>query len=124
MKDIIVKFIPRSEQRFADIGQVGDYWETETEIHFRITLFPDKPAYSMAVLLHELHEKYRNNQLGIKDEDVDRFDLDNPELEDPGMSPEAPYHRTHCEADAIERVFIALCGEDWALYDKMVNEIT
>ena len=123
LKDIHIKFIPQSEQRYASIGQVGDYWETDTTIEFRITQF-DNPAYSHAILMHELHEKFRNNQLGILDADVDQFDLDHPDEDDPGMNPSAPYHRTHCEADAIERAVILYCGEDWAKYDSAVNDIS
>ena len=123
LKDIPIKFIPQSEQRYAAIGQVGDYWETDTTIEFRITQF-DNPAYSHAILMHELHEKFRNNQLGILDADVDQFDLDHPDEDDPGMNPSAPYHRTHLEAVAIERMAILLCGEDWADYDSETNKIS
>jgi hypothetical protein len=118
-----VKFIPQSEQRFSEIGQVGDYWETETSIEFRITEL-DNPAYSYAILLHELHEKFRNNQLGIKDEDVDAFDLAHPELDDPGLSPEACYHKTHMESDALERLFIILAGADWTAYEAAIEKET
>jgi hypothetical protein len=83
----------------------------------------ENPAHSMAILFHELHEKFRNDQLGIKDADVDQFDLDNPELDDPGLSPLAPYHRTHMEADAIERLFIILSGNDWVEYEKAVDNL-
>lgn len=117
MKDINIKFIPQERQRYAVAGQIGDYWETETAIEFRVTEFDD-PVYSMAVLMHELHEKFRNNMLGIKDEDVDLFDLLHAEVDDCGVLPDAPYHKTHMEADAIERLFILLCGEDWTKYEE------
>ena len=120
MKDIHIKFIPQAEQRYAAVGQVGDYWETDTTIEFRITEFAN-PAYSHAILMHELHEKFRNNQLGILDRDVDQFDIDNADADDPGMLPDAPYHTPHCEADAIERAVILYCGEDWAKYGSAVE---
>lgn len=122
MKDIHVKFIPQHEQRFDCVDQIGDYWETEDTIEFRITRFKN-PIYSLAILIHELHEKHRNNQLGIKDADVDQFDLDHPELDEPGESPQAPYHRTHMEADCIERLYIILAGGDWVEYEKAVEDM-
>jgi hypothetical protein len=123
MKDINIKFIPQSEQRFNDVQQIGDYWETETSIEFRATLLGN-PAHSMAIALHELIEKFRNDQLGIKDEDVDAFDSGpGADLDDPGLSPDAPYHKTHMEADAIERAFIIFSGNDWAEYEEAVEKL-
>ena len=122
MKDISIKFIPQKDQRFDKIQQIGDYFETEDSIEFRITEFENQ-SFSMACALHELVEKFRNDQLGIKDADVDQFDLDHPELDDPGMSQDAPYHKTHLEADAIERTFLALSGNDWAEYEKAIDAL-
>jgi hypothetical protein len=120
MKDINIKFIPQSEQRYRT---VGDYWETDTSIEFRITELPN-PTHSFAILLHELHEKFRNNQLGILDADVDAFDCGpGADLDDPGLSPAAPYHKTHMEADALERLFIVLSGDDWIEYEAALNEL-
>ncbi len=120
MKDINIKFVSQSEQRIA--GGVGDYWETPESIEFRITRLPN-PAHSMAILLHEIHEKFRNDQLGITDQSVDEFDITHPELDDPGLSPEAPYHKTHLEADALERLFIVFTGNDWVTYEDAINAL-
>lgn len=121
MKNIHVQFVDQKYQRIP--GQVGDYWETKTSIEFRITKLPNQ-AHSMAILLHELHEKFRNDQLGIPDALVDEFDITHPELDDPGLSPEAPYHKTHMEADALERLFIVLSGNDWVEYETAIEEVT
>lgn len=123
MKDINIKFIPQSEQRFNDVEQVGDYWETDTSIEFRVTVL-DNPAYSMAVALHELVEKFRNDQLGITDASVDAFDSGpGADLDDPGLSLDAPYHKTHMEADCIERAFILMTGNDWVEYENALNSL-
>ncbi len=123
MKDIHIKFIPQSEQRFNDVQQVGDYFETDTTVEFRITELPNQ-AYSQAIALHELVEKWRNDQLGISDESVDAFDsgpgADHP---DPGLMPEAPYHRTHMEADVIERAYIIFTGNDWVEYEAAIDQL-
>lgn len=123
MKDINIRFIDQKDQRFNDVEQVGDYWETDTSIEFRITRL-ENPSYSMAIALHELVEKFRNDQLGIKDSDVDAFDSGpGANLDDPGLSPDAPYHKTHMEADAVERVFIILTGNDWVEYEDALNKL-
>ena len=117
MKPIRIEFVDQSEHRYAT---VGDYGETESEIWFRITRF-ENPAYSFAVLLHELHERFRNLQFDIRDEEVDAFDLKHPELDDPGLDPRAPYHACHMEADALERLFILLTGNDWIEYEAAIS---
>lgn len=120
MKRIVVEFVPQSRQTYSTLG---DYGETDHNVWFRITSFPDKPAYSIAVLLHEILEFYRNQQLGIPVSAVDAFDHSHPELDDPGLSPEAPYRKTHMEADAIERLAILFFGEDWVEYEKAAEAI-
>lgn len=123
MKNINIQFIPQSEQRFNEVEQVGDYWETETSIEFRITQLQND-AHSMAIALHELVEKFRNDQLGIKDADVDAFDSGpGADLDDPGLSPLAPYHKTHMESDALERLFIILTGNDWVEYEAALDAL-
>lgn len=119
MKPITVYFVEQADQRYPT---VGDYYETESGIWFKITRF-DNPAYSLAILLHELHEFFRNKQLGISVREVDTFDFAHPELDDPGLSPDAPYHKTHMEADAIERLSIVLSGADWVDYEAAIKEL-
>jgi hypothetical protein len=120
LKPIYVSFVPQSDQAY---DTVGDYGETKDAIWFKITAFPEKPAYSVAVLLHEIHEFFRNKALGITVEAVDAFDYGHPELDDPGLSPDAPYHATHMEADAIERLAILFSREDWIEYDQAIKDL-
>lgn len=119
MKPILVQFIPQSSQKYPT---AGNYFEDKTFVHFEITEYPGKPMYSVAILLHEIWEFYRNQQEGISVEEVDEFDLSHPELDDPGLSKDAPYHKTHMEADAVERMFICAAGEDWVDYEEAIDK--
>lgn len=121
MKRIVIEFVPQHKQRIP--GQVGDYGETEHNIWFRITAFPEKPMYSVAILLHEIHEFYRCKQDGVNVEDIDAFDLAHPELDDPGFSPDAPYNRQHREADVLERACLAMAGESWTEYETAIKKL-
>lgn len=121
MKRIVIEFVPQHKQNY---DTVGDYGENEHNVWFRITDFLDKPAYSVAVLLHEILEFYRNKQLGITVAEVDAFDLGpGKNLDEPGLSPDAPYHKTHMEADAIERLAILFFGEDWIEYEAAIAKL-
>lgn len=120
-KFIFIEFIPQSEQR--DSHQVGDYQETKDAIIFRITDMGNA-NYNVACLIHEIWEKHRNAFYGTTDAEIDAFDLAHQDHDDPGMLPDAPYHKQHCEADVLERAAIAMSGEDWAEYDAVVQRIT
>ena len=120
MKRIEIDFVDQDKQNYKT---VGDYGETEYHTWFRITKFPDKPAYTIAVLIHEICEFYRNRQEGISIAAVDAFDYGRPELDDPGLSLEAPYHKTHMEADVLERLFILFSGEDWVEYAQAIEKL-
>jgi hypothetical protein len=115
-KNINIRFIPQKEQRYDTLG---DYWETDDSIEFRVTE-TNNPNWNMFILVHELWEDHRNRMLGIKEEDVTEFDVSHPELDIPGNCVDAPYHKTHMEADAIERMCVVMAGEDFEIYDNKI----
>jgi hypothetical protein len=118
MKPIHIEFIEHSDHRYST---TGDYFHEPDRIVFRITRFQN-PVYSMAVLIHELWEELRTRQAGIKEEDITKFDIESG-LDDPGLSPDAPYHRQHMEADALERMCIVMAGEDWVEYENAIESL-
>lgn len=120
MKRIIIDFIPHYKQRY---DTVGDYGETKDYIWFKITEFPFHPVRSIAILIHEIWEFFRNRQTGCPPEMVDKFDLAHPELDDPGLSKDAPYHKNHMEADVLERQCIIWSGDDWIDYEDAINKL-
>ena len=53
---------------------------------------------------------------------VTAFDLahqadDDPYVNDPGISPDAPYHHEHVFAECMERLFALQLGVNWQEYD-------
>ncbi len=124
MKDINIKFIPQSEQRYQTIG---DYWETDSSIEVRITKL-SKPVFSMAALIHELWELFRAKEAQIPFALIDVFDMNydyenGKYKEDVGLDPEAPYHKQHMESDALERTCLVIAGEDFIEYDNEVGKL-
>lgn len=120
MKRLRVDFIPQEDQRIP--GQVGDYFDTHDAVVFRISE-TGNPLFNLAILLHEIWEWHRTQEAGIPISAIDEFDRTHPELDDPGFNPRAPYHKEHCEADAIERVAVALGGRTWSDYEEAVNAL-
>jgi hypothetical protein len=114
MKDIIIRFVPQSQQTYETLG---DYWDKGDHVLFHIS-DTGNDNYNRAIMHHELWEYFEMIKRGVTAEDTCVFDIANPNADDPGMLPDAPYHREHCQADVIERMCIVMSGEDWALYDE------
>lgn len=101
IKKVNIEFIPHKNQRYETSG---DYWiDDDDTIQFRISIF-ENPFYALYILIHEIAEFWRVMRKGISVKDIDKFDMDHPELDDPGMSMEAPYHDEHMRSITIERI--------------------
>ena len=120
LKPIHIYFVPQEQQRY---NTIGDYGENHDATWFKITRFDKNPEYSIACLIHEIHEFFRNKQEGISVESVDDFDLANEHLDEPGESIDAPYHKTHMEADILERAVLKFMGGDWIEYEAAINNL-
>jgi hypothetical protein len=121
LKPIKIEFVNHNECRNAS---VGDYGEDEHGVWFKIANDLGTDARTVACMIHELWEKFRNDQLGISDKSVDDFDEAHMDDDDPGSLLDAPYHKTHMESDALERMCIIMAGDDWTEYDNAVNNLS
>ena len=95
---IVMQTIYQTEQRY---DTDGDYWEDpDGTIQIRATAGPD----AVEILLHEFIEFMLCKRRGIHEPDILAFDLAHLKVEDPGMMQDAPYHKEHVFADAIDRL--------------------
>ena len=118
MKDIVIKFIRQDEQRY---NTVGDYWEDENTIQFRVSKFEDWKA-EFLIALHELVEKAINMRQGIADKQVDDWDF-NCKEDDPGIVDGCPYSDGHAFATAIEMLMCNKLGMNWQNYDAILDKV-
>jgi len=80
-----------------------------------------KDENAFLVALHELVESYLCLKDGVSDESVTKFDIENPDLPEPGDSPDAPYHKQHAVATFVERVVCGALGINWDEHNKWVQ---
>ncbi len=112
--------IPHHEQRYDTLG---DYWTArDGATYIMVSALPDW-RHEFLIGLHEMIEEALTRHRGIAEPDIMAFDTAHPDLEDPGMSPEAPYHREHVTATAIEMLVAQELGVDWKAYDKACEEL-
>ncbi len=79
--------------------------------------------YNFLLVLHELIEAVLCHRDSISQELVDAWDKQHPTMDEPGDHPNAPYHRQHNKAMAIERMACELFGLDWQAYESRLEEM-
>lgn len=123
--------VDREQQRYPTLGDWEDYMGNIT---IRVSRMTD-PRYQQLIALHEVVECLLCRWSNVPQEEVDEWDrrfeearktppyTPYDEFSEPGDVPEAPYHRQHVIASAIERLAASLLGVDWNLYEQMIYEL-
>jgi hypothetical protein len=119
IKEIRIRFIPQSEQRYSTVGD----WTIENDIlTVLVSSMPDE-RHQQLVAVHELVEALICNVDGVTQEAVDAFDMGpGADLDEPGNDPSAPYHAQHMVATQIEMQLAAAMHVNWAEYDAAVGD--
>ena len=119
IRHIKVDVIPQSEHRY---DTCGDWWIDGDTLHVRVSQMPDA-RHEQLVAVHELVEALACNVDGVAQEAVDAFDMGpGADLDEPGNSPDAPYHAQHVMATDIERRLAAALHVEWDEYDATVGD--
>jgi hypothetical protein len=118
----IIKSIPHSKQRYNTIGDwkfvdstIGD----PLVLDIYISDLGDNKMNAL-IAIHELVEAVlcRFNDPEITGEEVDKFDMSHPELEEPGEDSRAPYKKQHKFASMIEMLVAIQLNINWDEYEK------
>ncbi len=111
---ILVTTVPHAQQRYDTLG---DWVFGSNTLAVTVSETGD-PRMNVLIALHEIVEAMLCLERGIAEPDVAAFDQANPQLDDPGSDPRAPYHREHVFAENIERLVAAELGVSWAAYGE------
>jgi hypothetical protein len=126
MISVLINVIKHHQQRYDTIGDwqifkfpAGDRYD------IRVSNLGDSKM-NACIVVHELIEALlcRFNDPEITDKMVDEFDMSHEDLEEPGDSPEAPYHEQHKFASEIEKVFAKRLEVNWDEYERRISEIS
>ena len=117
---IEIKTIPQHQMR--DPNGIGDYWwSADGALYITVAEMADE-RYEQLVALHELIEAILCQARGISETKIMKFDLENPDLDDPGMDPRAPYVCEHQTATGFELLMADQLGVIWMEYDEAVKD--
>lgn len=121
---IEVKVIAHNEQRY---DTAGDWWIDEGW-HIRVSQLGNW-RYNFLVAFHELLECAWCKWKGVKQADVDAFDVAYEanrrpgDVSEPGDHPRAPYRVGHQFASLAERLAAFALGVDWIDYEAAINAL-
>lgn len=111
----IIETIPHNQQRY---NTQGDYFVDENGVNIiRVSEFADY-RISVIIAVHEMIEQFLTKTRSIKEENITKFDMEHSELDDPGRSSKAPYHREHMFCDAIDILLCDQLGIDYNNYQE------
>ncbi len=124
--NIHIKTIPHKEQRYRTCGD----WVYDEAGDLKIYVSDlGNWKYEFLIGLHELVEVLVCKEMGVTQEQVDRFDYDFEigianglhKIEDePGDDPDAPYRLAHFIATTAEMIVATALGVDWRKYEDSV----
>lgn len=78
----------------------------------------------MAVAYHELREYLVCKHKGIRQQEVDSFDMSFSGEGEPGDDPKAPYFLEHQYATRDERLLVSDLGLDWNEYEESIEKLS
>lgn len=135
IKKITIEVIPHLDQRYNTVGD----WQFErdsegkaTALNVRVSDLDDQ-KYFILIGLHEAVEALLCEMKGVKEKEVDDFDLtwtpkrvqwnSARETSEPGEDYLAPYYEQHQLAVGIERILASLMWVNWGRYEVQVDEL-
>jgi hypothetical protein len=135
IKKITIEVIPHLDQRYNTVGDwqfERDSEGTATALNVRVSDL-DNQEYFILIGLHEAIEALLCEMKGVKEKEVDDFDLtwtpkqvhwnSDRETSEPGEDYQAPYYEQHQIASGIERLLAARMWVNWARYETIVDTL-
>lgn len=122
---IVIETIPHDRHRYPTIG---DYWrDADGTLQVRVSEMPDSRDV-LLVALHELVEVVLCEHRGIREEDITAFDKSHcddrdPYVDDPGNSPDAPYHNEHVFSETVERLIALELDRNWQEHEAALGAL-
>ena len=101
----------------------GDWeWLPDGSLKVTVPEFGNRPYSAFLVALHEIVEAYLCKFEGITEANVSTWDINHPELDEPGDSKQAPYHKQHAVALEVEKLVCHALGLSWEAHEEWVTE--
>lgn len=117
---VILETVPPEKIRYLTCGDWQ--WLEDGTLYVTVPEYTGNMDSAFMVAIHEAVEAWMCRKAGIQEEEVSKFDIDHPELDEPGDSPNAPYHEEHMIATSIERKLCCGLNIDWQKHEDWVSD--
>lgn len=113
MQNIFIKTVDKNKVRNQGVGdyKVG----VDGSLHILVAKQKNKD-YEFLIAIHELVEAFLADKRGINYKEIDKFDRDHINSEEPGRMKQAPYNDEHMFAEKIEYMVGKELGIDMKEY--------
>jgi hypothetical protein len=121
IRSVGIFFIVPKNMRYRTVGD----WFLNVPRDYLVIQVTDTGnwKYNVLVAVHELIEAILCLHDGVTEKQVNKFDLEHQDDDDPGTHPKAPYHKQHLIAMGIEMTLAALLGVKWRVYEETLDRI-
>src|SRR5437773_477640 len=122
---IDVQFVGLADMRYPTLG---DYFYEGDTLKFKI-VDTGNDFYNKCILVHEIIEEALTREKGIKEEDINKFDLwfeqevnayRQPEDAEPGDHKDSVYRREHILAEIVEALMLNNLGISFGDYNDYI----
>lgn len=122
----IIKVIEHHKQRYKTVGDWKFINNIYNDFVLDITISDlGDSKMNCLIAIHEFIEAIlcKFNDPEITTEQVDKFDLDHPELEEPGESTDCPYMVQHLIANSVEIMMANILKVNWDEFERKVKSL-
>jgi hypothetical protein len=119
IRRVIMTVLPPGQMRYRTCGD----WRFETPGVLLIEVADSGNwIFNLLVGIHELIEVFLCTAQGVTQKQVDRFDFQHQDDDDPGEHPKAPYHAQHMLAMSVEMLLSVALGVKWRPYSEALTK--
>ena len=117
-----IRYIPHNLQRY---NTCGDWYLDETvgELVIKVSE-TGTPAYNFLIAIHELIEATLCIYQGVSGLEVDEWDFNHPDSDDPGSEEGCPYYSQHMVATTIEHMLAIVLRVSWDDYEEDIQRLS
>jgi len=117
--NVTIRSVRHSEQPYSTVGS----WRFPDDDSLAILVSKvGNPDEEFLIGLHELVEAYLCSKHGVSHDEVIDYDVafnSSGKQGEPGDQPDAPYHKEHVYATAIERIVAGELGVKWSDHENV-----
>jgi hypothetical protein len=122
--NVQINIVPPSEMRYATVGDWQHHVKNGKQTLVITVADTGDSGSNMLVAIHELVEATLCDQNGVTEAQVDKWDKDHADADEPGEVKGAPYFAEHHIATSVEMMLAPHYDLNWAEHERHVEDVS